>query len=177
MVELIPEVVRHPHLIPDDLRAAIRSLVNGESPWPLLAYGGAGTGKSCAMLSLTDYAGGCYWTVGDLCETIIAAQQGRLMTTGSNGCEYESFESDVWSRISRQRFAVLDEIGSRAMVSDHHYNCVKKFLDMRTGKPAAYLSNLNPSELVRLYDDRIASRLASGTVLEITGPDRRIIRP
>ncbi len=39
---------------------------------------------------------------------------------------------------------------------------------------AMYISNLSPAELADLFDDRIVSRLTAGSVLKLTGPDRRM---
>jgi hypothetical protein len=33
---------------------------------------------------------------------------------------------------------------------------------------------MTPKDLLTIYDDRIVSRLTRGTVVELTGPDRRV---
>ena len=71
-------------------------------------------------------------------------------------------------------FVILDEIGGRDRVSDHHYEAVKTLLDVRQGKPLMVLSNLGLSEIEKVYDDRIASRLATGTIVRVDAKDRRL---
>lgn len=160
--------------IDQNLRVAIRQIVDGKTPWPLFVYGPAGTGKTCAGLCLLDHAGGEYWGTADLCQSVIQAQQGTLYSTGSNGGEYLVHEQSLWERIGSARLIVLDEIGSRNVVSDHHYACVKRVIDLRSGRPLVCISNLIPQEIAKLYDDRIASRLCGGTVVNLSGVDRRL---
>ncbi len=167
--------------IPESLRAAIRSLVKGDSPWPLFVHGPAGTGKTCAALCLLDYvqqsevfASG-YYTTSGLCETVIRSQAGRLdwYCEGRGGIIWpEKF----WEHFAGLRLAVLDEIGSRERVSDHHYECVKRVIDDRSGQPLILLSNLTLAQIAQVYDDRLASRMAGGTVLKLEGPDMRLQR-
>src|SRR5262249_12878111 len=82
----------------------------------------------------------------------------------------------LWERIANAPLIVLDEIGSKERVSDHHYETVKGVLDKRHGRPLICISNLNLDEIKNVYDDRIASRLAAGTVFELLGEDRRLFR-
>jgi hypothetical protein len=87
--------------------------------------------------------------------------------------------ADVWGEIERKELAVLDDIGCRERVGDLAYRMVKKFADIRefNGKVASiFISNLRPKQLAEVYDDRVASRLLSGTVFELTGVDRRVKR-
>lgn len=156
-------------MIEPKTREAIRCCVNGESPWPLLLYGPAGVGKSCAGLVLCDYAAGCYWTMPDLCDQLIQIQKGHLR--GEHGI---ILPRNFWNGIAASPLLVLDEIGCRERASDHHYECLKAALDARHGRPLLAISNLDPAALARVYDDRIVSRLAAGTILALGGKDRRI---
>lgn len=156
-----------------ELRKVIRDLVSGEAPWPLVLYGPAGTGKTCAALCLLDYAGGIYFTVSDLCNKLIQSQQGRLEWTheGRGGVVWPDA---FWHKIGTARLAVLDELGCREKVSDAHYEAVKQFVDERAFKPFVAITNLSLQQLGATYDDRILSRLAAGTKVQLGGPDRRI---
>lgn len=80
----------------------------------------------------------------------------------------------LWAKLARAHLVVVDELGSRDRVSDHHYECVKRIIDERQGQPLALASNHDIEALARLYDDRIASRIAAGTVLGLDGDDRRL---
>jgi hypothetical protein len=70
---------------------------------------------------------------------------------------------------------VLDELGSRANVTDTHYECVQRVLDMREGQPLILISNKSIAEIGSLYDARIASRCEAGTVVKLEGRDRRLL--
>lgn len=153
-------------------RSAIRAVVEGKAPWPLLLTGEAGSGKTCAALCMIDAFGGWYLTVTQLTEMLIAAQQGRLQWSSG----YARTVEEIWTAWERAHLTVLDELGGRK-VSDFHYETVKRCLDLREGRPAVFISNLDIDHLIgpELYDDRIASRLAGGSVIETTG-DRRVER-
>ena len=164
---------RNPALIPEGLRKVIRSLVSGEAPWPLFVAGPAGVGKTCAGLCLLDYAGGWYRTVEEFCEDLrIAELRGLDWRTPEARGTY--WPADLWRQVEQARLVVLDELGAREKVSDHHYAAVKRLVDLREGKPLVCLSNLGLGDLARLYDDRLTSRLSAGTVVILEGPDRRL---
>jgi DNA replication protein DnaC len=155
-----------------------RGLISAELPWPLFINGAAGSGKTCASLALIDHVdyqrhlqwSDCasdYHTVRQLCSDLIDRQQKRD--------EYET-AGKIWRKIESCAVSVLDELGSRKEVSDFHYETVCEHLDRRAFKPSIYISNLNLNEIAKLYDDRVASRLASGTLFTLKGNDRRIDR-
>ncbi|KKM63048.1 hypothetical protein LCGC14_1515430, partial [marine sediment metagenome] len=56
---------------------------------------------------------------------------------------------------------------------DFDYSAVKQFTDWRECRPVIYLSNHGPEEIERIYDERLQSRLTSGTVYELVDRDRR----
>ncbi len=157
------------------LRQTLRRLVTGEARWPLFLHGEVGTGKTCAALALLDHADcfsggqpgeGEYLTASELAERVIEAQQGRLT---------QSVQA-MWRRLANAPLVVLDELGARERVSDHHYECIRRLLDLRDGLPLIGVSNLDLEMLAQRYDDRIASRLAAGTVCYLDGEDRRLSR-
>ena len=165
-----PERVRGK--IDSKLRATIQELADGSVRWPLLLLGEAGSGKTCAALCMIDLFGGWYVTLPELCALVIRAQQGEL--SWSSG--YRRFESDIWSAWRRARLVVVDEVGARTTVSDHHYETIKYALDIRQGKPAVFITNhLLVAVLAGLYGDPIGSRLGSGTQEWLKG-DRRVNR-
>jgi DNA replication protein DnaC len=121
-------------------------------------------------LALLDHAGGLYFTAVGLAEEMIQAMKGFLL-----GCEGRPIgQAELWDEIARCPLVVLDELGARERVSDWSYDCVKRLLDEREGKPLLAVSNLDPEALTRVYDDRIASRLTQGAVQFVGGPDRRL---
>lgn len=151
-----------------DVTAELVSVIDGHKPWPLVMVGCAGGGKTCAALCVVDKYGGLYYPVVDWCERLRDAEFGDLRT--SSGFRITRYE--VWQEWSNANIVVLDEIGARMNVTDTHYEYVKRAIDKREGRPAIFISNLSLADLSTTYDDRIASRLSGGTVVELTG-DRR----
>jgi len=177
-VRHLPAKVRQIGAIEGALRQTIRQLASGEAPWPLLIWGPVGTGKTCAALCLLDHAGGDYLTAAELAEKVIAAQQGRLEHDYGHGGDAVTFTPErYWAHLGKQPLIVLDELGARERVSDHAYESTKRLIDLREGRPLIALSNLDLALLAERYDDRIASRLAAGTVCRLEGEDRRLTRP
>src|SRR5579871_4146389 len=138
------------------LREMIGKLTKGELPWPLLMLGPAGSGKTCA----------------GLCEVFIQAQQGRLTMPVNGRLVYPE---NLWAELAGTALVVLDELGAREKVTEFHYDTMKRLLDEREGRPLICVSNLNIGQLGRIYDDRVASRLAAGTAVALDGTDRRLI--
>ncbi len=153
------------------LREVINELVQGREPWPLFLHGEQGSGKTCAALCTIDAYGGWYLTLTELTELLIGAQQGSL--SWSTG--HKRTVIDIWKDWRSAHLAVLDEIGQRPEPSPFEYDVVKRALDEREGKPLIIVSNSSIDALCGQYDDRIGSRLAFGTVVELEG-DRRLMR-
>jgi len=136
-------------------------------PWPITLIGGVGVGKTCAALCMLDRVSRMrqYRTVADL---VLAVNNWR------RGNSVSPSEGEVWRWWQRAAFTVLDELGARDRVSDAAYEIVKKAIDLRQNKPSVFISNKGLDDLARVYDDRIASRLNAGTVIDLSGwKDRR----
>jgi DNA replication protein DnaC len=172
-----PLIDRNVGEIATSLRATLRELITGSSPWPLYLFGPAGVGKTCAALCLLDYSGGAYWTQDSLMDRIISVGAGRITVVMSQyaGSMVQSTEG-FWRQQQREPLVVLDEIGCRDRVRDFAFNSVKTLIDVRENLPLIVVSNLDLAAIERLYDERIASRLGSGTVCELAGEDRRLKR-
>lgn len=168
----LPHRKREIALIPDSVRATIRKLVSGEAPWPWFVFGPAGTGKTCAALCLLDHATGKYYTATEWSDLLNRAREGRVSSVDADRCPL--FPEDLWKEVARAPLVVIDELGSRQQTSDHQYDAVKRILDDRWGKPTVYLSNLTLASVAQVYDDRLADRLAEGTVTHLDGESRRI---
>ena len=135
--------------------------------WPLFLFGFPGTGKTCAALCMADTGrSAVYRRVPDMLDELIRMSKGDL----------KKDDAVWWTTWESVGIVILDELGSREQVSDFHYENVLKAIDSREDKPAIFISNLPIHKLVNIYDARIASRLAAGTVIEFTGPDRRLQR-
>lgn len=143
---------------------AFRTVVTGNSPWPLFVTGKPGRGKTCGALVLLDHtSSGIYLTCNELV--------GRRMASFRPGAPDMPWEALL--SVKQRALVVLDEIGTRQTVNDTHYECVQQVLDMREGYPLILISNLTLEEIEQRYDDRIASRCGAGTVVELKGRDRR----
>lgn len=167
-----PKVVRERDLIHENLRVVMNELAAGVRPWPLLLYGGTGSGKTSAALCMHDLYGGWYTTLPDMVERYWAATRGELLTSRGYSWSLEEVRNS-WSLC---QLTVLDEIGERKEVSEAHYEVTKKLIDwrMRDGPmPAIYVSNREPEELQSIYGDPVSSRLTSGTVAWLNGDLRQ----
>ena len=136
----------------------------------MVLIGPAGTGKTCAALCVLDrVAQRRYWTVQTLCEELIAVQNG-LREYG----EQTDRPHWWWRRYRELECVVVDELAARERVSDFQYETVKRAIDERQENPAVFISNLDLERIAKAYDDRIASRLAGGTVIHFNGDDLRL---
>jgi len=163
--------VRQIALIDPSSLSVIQAVFAGESHWPLLITGPAGTGKTCAALAFLDcvMTSRRYSAAADYVNDTMAAAKGELSRGSYNmgSREWLAYWEDAG-------ITCIDELGSREKVPDWHYEIIKKVMDIREDKPSIWISNLSLEDLERVYDDRIASRLAAGTHLAITGDDRRL---
>lgn len=150
------------------LRDAVKSCMEGKSPWPLFVHGECGSGKTCAALCVLDFVGrGIYLTVEEWVEMCDEARKGRLQFSSG----YKRTLSELREAYKNAPMVVLDELGNRKL-PDRDYTNLHWAIDVREGKPLVCCSNENLSEIVKIYDDRIASRLRGGTVVFLEG-DRR----
>jgi len=129
--------------------------------WPLYLYGPTGIGKTCAALWLVDQV----------------PTSAYLMTDKLVDEVYRQ-DSIVWQMAPEWLLLVVDEIGSRSKEEDGYSwqrekAAVKRMADIREHLPTIWISNKPPEDVRKLYDDRIYSRLCSGTVIRMEGRDRR----
>lgn len=169
----LPDKDRLLTMLPHGLTKALCSLTRGEAPWPLFLHGPPGVGKTCIGLLLLDFAGGFYHTASTLAEDVILAGKGQLYYEGSH---HAVSQKALWKAFRETALVVLDEVGSRSKVADWHYECTKRLLDEREVRPLVVISNLDLDQIAQVYDDRVASRLAAGTVLACQGEDLRLKR-
>lgn len=157
--------------VDQDVWSSLVACCESGDAWPLTLVGDVGTGKTCAALSLLDFVIGqrSYFTVATLCEHLIAVQKGEV-----EYAQKPDTPRHWWRRYREAACVVIDELGARERVSDYQYETVKRAIDERTDAPAVFISNLTLDQLTNIYDDRIASRLAAGTVVEIESDDRRL---
>lgn len=97
----------------------------------------------------------------------------RSFNRAEHGCltEFEIVELTAQAPV-----LVCDDIGVQKQsefVIEAWYNIIDA--RYREQKPTVFTSNLSPKEISIHMSDRIASRLASGTVVTIFGKDRRLV--
>lgn len=165
--------------IPGHVRQAISECAAGASPWPLLLYGPVGTGKTCAAICVCDAVVGsfAFYGANDLAVLIFQATYAGLhRDDGVSRRAPRVYPHEIWSGWEMATVAVLDDLGTaeRKNVGHTHYETVKKAIESRDGAPLILTANVTPGELATIYDDRVASRAASGTVVRVDGHDRRI---
>ncbi len=160
---MLPNLERSLRLVKPEFLETLDGLSAGHLHWPLFVFGPTGSGKTCAALALADVCEtACYWSADGLADFTMSHEPSETQA-----------EFDY---IGGKALAILDELGARERVGDLAYSTVKRFADAReqqAGRVAVYLSNVTPSRLAELYDDRIAGRLLCGTVVELSGNDRR----
>lgn len=171
----LQEVRRLISEVPAEVRFAIRNCLTGETQWPLLIHGPAGTGKTCAALCLLDYTDGQYFTVTDLCDKLNQSAMGRLEWSkeGHGGTIWPDKFRSLY--VSKPPLFVLDELGLRDSVSDAHYEAVYRCVEIRGRRPFVAISNHGLDRLEKIYDARTVSRLGSGTIVQVAGADRRLM--
>ncbi len=176
-MRLMPRIYRTAGRVDPVVRAGLRACCRGEADWPVLLLGTVGGGKTCAALTLCDYTIGRvrFRTAVDLTERLIDAKCGRLIEwTFDYGEDTRVTPRTMWNDWADADLCVIDDVGQREQVSDTAYEAMKTAIDRREAQPLVVTSNMDLGQIAGVYDDRIASRLAAGTVLVIDGLDRRI---
>ncbi len=153
---------------------AIEKAARGGSCWPLVLIGPAGSGKTCAAVASVMRWGGKFWQLNEFCDLLIDAAQDRLYHN-SCGVGYKITARAIWDEWRTAKLAVIDDVGTRTKVSDHQFDTLKRLLDSRELRPTIVTTNLQIDGIASVFDDRVASRLAGGTVIQFDG-DRRLGR-
>ena len=165
---------RDPDFIPERVRDALNGCCLAFKPWPLVLLGGVGSGKTCAALCALDKFGGVFYGVQEWVDLCREAMLGHAATS----LGYPLSLREVQHRWRATNLGVLDDLGTRREVTDHHLEAVLWAVNARVDRatlPMIVTSNLTMGEIAKVYDDRIASRLGGGTVVTLTG-DRRLAK-
>ena len=157
------------------LREAISNAFH-EGKFPILLFGPQGRGKTFTMASV-------YRKVTPPAAWFAANRFVRLIQEcrrAENGRTYALHPT--YGHVEEQLFAMatehtplllIDDIGL-IRPSESAFGIIYELVDRRRNRPAVFTSNLFPEEIHDVYDARIASRLSAGTVIHVTGKDRRI---
>lgn len=155
------------------VREVIRLCVTGKEPWPLLLYGNAGSGKTCALLCVHDNYPSCITTWVHLRQDYRALQTDGLVRQNQNGI-WKVQPKEFWGEIADHPLLIIDDLEPKPDPNGTHAELLKGILDNRKGKATLLATNMTPSELERLYGDPVVSRLAAGTMHQMPNEDRRL---
>ncbi len=171
-----PGIHRDRAMVDPAVRERVRRIIEQGGPWPLTVLGPVGCGKTCLALCVADYwqarraPDAFYFTTSELGAMLADARCGRLCyPRGALRSERSLFDD-----LEHYGLVIVDELGLRTTPPESEYDAVKRTLDARQGRPMVVLANLSLVQLGAIYDERIISRLAAGTILEMRGPDRRL---
>jgi DNA replication protein DnaC len=156
-------------MVNESLLTVFRKLCRGELEWPLVLNGPTGSGKTCASLALVDHVpSGEFLTEAQLYEHLNARRDGGGL-------------QDLWRQITKADLFVLDEFKVRANPTAFQFESILRFLETRTARPTIITMNTGfdtsgklLTDIARVYDDRIASRLSAGTIFFLKGDDLRL---
>jgi DNA replication protein DnaC len=157
-----------------DFRRELSQAMNANR-WPIYLFGGAGRGKSCAAACIYCRAPGrplwveTNWYIGKITRCRMGCPDEVSSITSSS----TESEPSLVGKVRNASLVVFDDVGIR-IPTEAAFEILFELVSVRKGKPTIYTSNLGGGALADLFDDRIASRLLSGTVIEVHGKDRRL---
>ena len=138
------------------------SIENAHPRLPVFLTGGAGRGKTGLAAVLYRIAQRPIWRRAD-----------SFLLDLSMGRGDDTYRSEI-RKAGDASLLVLDDLGVRKP-SEGMFHLLFDVLELRKKAPTIITSNKSLDELCEIYSDgRIYSRLAAGTVMTITGEDRRI---
>jgi hypothetical protein len=176
------------------LRAVIRQLVTGEAAWPLFLTGQPGRGKSAAALLMADYVqGSAYYRFTRLLKAFewarthddrgnrggVVVKRYRPLSTAADESRLKLAEEvlnerQFWTYLTAAPLVVVDDLATRGGYTEPQYDQFYDLLEERKRKPTVVVSNLSLADLLKIFDERIVSRLARGTMFTLTGRDQRL---
>jgi DNA replication protein DnaC len=94
---------------------------------------------------------------------------------GRNAADMEDAIIAKYAPFSGASVVLFDDVGAQK-ISDYTVDAWYKIVDRRYRQnlPTFFTSNLTPKELAATLGDRTASRIQSGTLLELKGEDKRM---
>jgi DNA replication protein DnaC len=165
----------------DQVSPALLDEIRTCKRWPIYLWGKTGVGKTfAAAVVYSAWKSTAFWSsMTELCDTLRAYQTQPLQMIETGSGPQEMSAAGYWKKLARVGLVVIDEIGTRS-ASDHRYDALLRLLDERRNKPLILTGNISPNSSDRdavhlgtVYDDRIFSRIIAGTLIHMTGHDRR----
>jgi DNA replication protein DnaC len=155
----------------DHWKAVERWVTSGceQSPF-LLLFGPTGTGKTTlAIAAAVKYAD----TVAE--PTILNERQWRGdWSNASSDSSAGLTRQEVMERGLHKQLLVIDDLG-KAKPTEAWFECLSRVIDERhlARYPTLITTNHSPENLRERYEPSFVSRLQSGGVIVVNGPDRR----
>lgn len=129
--------------------------------WPWYVWGPTGVGKSCAVAALYErWPDAIFLYAPQFIPDFVHAR-------------VEHRAGGMLNSLRDASLVFLDDVATREMTVPQT-EALLLTLEKREGKPLIMTGNLSPQKLGECLDDRIASRICAGVVIEINGPDRRL---
>lgn len=156
-------------------KALVEALV--AQKWPLVIRGVPGVGKSCAMACVfRSWPRHALWRdCGQLLTRITScrtSKNGSVSVSVPGGGSYEEFEGSICRKWAGADLVCLDDVGVRTP-SDAQREIFNHLIDLRREKPTILTTNLDYDQFKNVFDERIFSRVFCGSVINVTGEDRR----
>ena len=128
--------------------------------FPIYIHGDTGRGKTCLAALMYRTAETPLWRRCDELLLSLATSRGEA-----------SYRTEM-AKVSYASCLFLDDIGLRRP-TEPMQQIFFDVLELRKSKPTVITSNHTPETLAELYDDRISSRIFAGTIIALSGEDRR----
>lgn len=175
----IPKIYQHAEFVLIRDYKVISDFVDSGTGF-LFIHGRCGTGKTHLMCSIKKG----YNKINHQCSLFFAGKiflEIKKTFSVKDDCEERIIEQyappvdDPYK--PRDNFAIFDDIGAQK-ISDYVIEVWYNIINERyvNGYKTIFTSNLSLKEISESMSDRIASRLASGVVYEMKGPDRRLVK-
>ena len=126
--------------------------------FPIFIYGPVGTGKTCLAA--------CMYRESRRNPLWLRADQLLVEMSQYKGA------ADLRKKLQRHSSLFLDDLGTMEPTRPM-FNAFFDLLELRAQMPVIITSNHGPNEIAEIFDDRIRSRIMSGTVINLDGDDRR----
>jgi len=138
----------------------------------LFIHGPCGTGKTYASCAITMRLRAKKIP----CKLVFSSDLFASLRRSFNKKTWEGSEEDIIERHTGKKITIFDDVGAEKTseyVIESWYNIInKRYNDML---PTIFTSNYSLDEINNKMSDRIASRLASGTVIKLSGADKRLL--
>lgn len=149
---------------------------NKHGRFPVYLTGGVGCGKSYTAASVYARCTGTVAMYGYsefISDAIQVEKSGGIQRYMGCGALIEMTDFGWWNWLSSVGLLIVDDIGT-GMSHERRNELFVRLIDGRSNKPLVMTGNLDMNEVGDHFDARIASRIASGTVVDMGVNDLRM---